>query len=442
VNLGEFCDDGNLIDGDGCDSNCTATSCGNGVQSTGEGCDDGNLTDGDNCDSNCTPTACGNDVLTTGEVCDDGNLIDGDGCDSNCTDSACGNDVTAPNESCDDGNLVDDDGCDSNCTVSGCGNDILNVDELCDDGNLTDDDGCDSNCKPTACGNDVVTSGEQCDDGNTENEDGCDGLCQREAGCTPNCPDFIFVAGSTYSMGSLVCISTNNPIGCSNVPRRNEADSFGNPHDVAINDFYISRTEVTVGQYRACVDAGECTQPATVAADPDCTYDSADGEGKALNCVTWEQSVTFATWVNARLPTEAEWEYAAKSGGQDSVYPWGNSTASCERAIMKSDTGISGCGTQKVADTCTRPLGNTAQGACDMIGNVWEWVQDDYHDNYDDAPVDGTAWNENPSTGQKVYRGGGWFFTQTYMTSTRRLRFDQSSHRDFIGFRLARSVTE
>ena len=142
------------------------------------------------------------------------------------------------------------------------------------------------------------------------------------------------------------------------------------------------------------------------------------------------------------MPTEAEWEYAAKSGGLEITYPWGNNTVSCERAIMKSDSGVSGCGTSAVADTCTRPLGDTDQGACDMIGNLWEWVQDDYHDTYDDAPDDGSAWNETPSTGQKVYRGGGWFFTQPYMTTTRRLKFNQSSHRDFIGFRLARSVTE
>src|SRR5262245_49094113 len=61
---GELCDDGNLIDGDGCDSNCTPTGCGNGITTTGETCDDGNLIDADGCDSNCTPTACGNAVVT------------------------------------------------------------------------------------------------------------------------------------------------------------------------------------------------------------------------------------------------------------------------------------------------------------------------------------------------------------------------------------------
>jgi cysteine-rich repeat protein len=81
----EACDDGNLVDGDGCDSNCQKTGCGNGVVTSGEVCDDGNLTDGDGCDSNCTPTACGNGIRTAGEECDDGNVVDGDGCSSTCT---------------------------------------------------------------------------------------------------------------------------------------------------------------------------------------------------------------------------------------------------------------------------------------------------------------------------------------------------------------------
>ncbi len=80
----ESCDDGNLVDGDGCDGNCTPTGCGNAVATAGEACDDGNASDGDGCDGNCTVTACGNGVLTSGESCDDGNLADGDGCDSTC----------------------------------------------------------------------------------------------------------------------------------------------------------------------------------------------------------------------------------------------------------------------------------------------------------------------------------------------------------------------
>lgn len=81
----ERCDDGNLVDGDGCDSNCTPTACGNGIATAGEVCDDGDLDDGDGCDSNCTPTSCGNDIVTTGEACDDGNLTAGDGCSAGCS---------------------------------------------------------------------------------------------------------------------------------------------------------------------------------------------------------------------------------------------------------------------------------------------------------------------------------------------------------------------
>jgi len=80
----EACDDGDLVDGDGCDSNCTVTACGNGIATAGEACDDGNDTNGDGCDGNCTVTACGNGVVTSGEECDDGNLIAGDGCDASC----------------------------------------------------------------------------------------------------------------------------------------------------------------------------------------------------------------------------------------------------------------------------------------------------------------------------------------------------------------------
>jgi len=80
----EACEDANLVDGDGCDSNCTPTGCGNGITTTGEQCDDGNPFDGDGCDTNCTPTSCGNDIVTDPEDCDDGNTTPGDGCSPTC----------------------------------------------------------------------------------------------------------------------------------------------------------------------------------------------------------------------------------------------------------------------------------------------------------------------------------------------------------------------
>lgn len=96
-------------------------ACGDTLVALSEECDDGNLIDGDGCDSDCTRTRCGNGIATAGEACDDGNGIDGDGCDGNCTASACGNGVAAGGEACDDGNPTPADGCEPDCTLSpGC----------------------------------------------------------------------------------------------------------------------------------------------------------------------------------------------------------------------------------------------------------------------------------------------------------------------------------
>lgn len=177
----ELCDDGNLDDGDGCDSNCTPTACGNGVVSAGEECDDGNDASGDGCDANCRATGCGNGVVTAGEQCDDGNAVNDDGCDANCRPSGCGNGAATGDEECDDGNAVDGDGCDTNCTPSACGNGIAAGGEACDDGNLASGDGCDANCTASACGNGIRTGEEECDDGGRASGDGCDANCLVEA---------------------------------------------------------------------------------------------------------------------------------------------------------------------------------------------------------------------------------------------------------------------
>ena len=199
ITAGEICDDGNLVDGDGCDRNCTPTSCGNGVVTEGEICDDGNLVNGDRCDNNCTPTSCGNGIVTEGEACDDGNRVDGDGCDRNCQPTGCGNGVVTAGEACDDGNLVDGDGCNHDCTISVCGNGTRETSEACDDGNRVDGDGCDHNCTVTACGNGVVTAGEACDDGNQIDGDGCDHNCTISV-----CGNGIVTAGEACDDGNQI----------------------------------------------------------------------------------------------------------------------------------------------------------------------------------------------------------------------------------------------
>ena len=116
--------------------------CGDNVPDPGELCDDGNLTDGDGCDSNCTPTGCGNGRVTTGEECDDGNTVAGDGCSGNNTQPpcqvepppGCGDGVRSDTEECDDDNTDPCDGCSKICVVEKCGNGAKECAEVCDDG--------------------------------------------------------------------------------------------------------------------------------------------------------------------------------------------------------------------------------------------------------------------------------------------------------------------
>jgi TQXA domain-containing protein len=228
VTGGEECDDGNLLDGDGCDANCTPTGCGNGIVTVGEECDDGNSVNGDQCDTNCTRPRCGNGIVTVGEECDDGNSVNGDQCDTNCTWPRCGNGILDPHEQCDDGNLLDGDGCDANCTPTGCGNGIVTAGEACDDGNVVSGDGCDANCTPTGCGNGIVTAGEQCDDGNRVNGDACDNNCT-----APRCGNGIVTAGEACDDGNAVsgdgCDANCTPTGCGNgIVTAGEACDDGN----------------------------------------------------------------------------------------------------------------------------------------------------------------------------------------------------------------------
>lgn len=125
----------------------TSQVCGNGVVDDEESCDDGNLINGDECDSNCTPTTCGNGIPTEGEACDDGNGINEDNCTNACIFASCGDRFIQPGEECDDGNAIDGDGCDSDCTSSRCGNSVHDPTEVCDDGNTDNGDGCNSSCR-------------------------------------------------------------------------------------------------------------------------------------------------------------------------------------------------------------------------------------------------------------------------------------------------------
>lgn len=179
----EVCDDGNLLSGDGCSSDCKSNeTCGNGIRDIDEECDVGDADSSEGCDDNCTFKSCGDGYRDTGESCDDGNHIDGDRCSANClSDETCGNGYVDGNqpfsEECDDGNATDGDGCSRQCMDENCGNGVLDAEEVCDDGNTTDGDGCSANCKSfERCGDAILDLGEECDQGKADTIE-CDDDC-------------------------------------------------------------------------------------------------------------------------------------------------------------------------------------------------------------------------------------------------------------------------
>ncbi len=227
-------------------------------------------------------------------------------------------------------------------------------------------------------------------------------------------------------------------------------DSEQPVHRVTVPTFEMAKTQVTVEQYKACVDAGACTAPDT---GDYCNWGQSDRGKHPINCVNWHQAQAYAKWAGGRLPTEAEWEYAARSGGRDWKYPWGDENATCERAVMY-DGGF-GCGRESTWPVCSKPRGNTTQGLCDMAGNVWEWVQDWFHYSYQGAPTDGSAW-EKPTGPVVLFRGGSWYLGARWVRAAERggnwnriSRYvgedsrapPQPGYRSAdVGFRLARSV--
>jgi formylglycine-generating enzyme required for sulfatase activity len=196
--------------------------------------------------------------------------------------------------------------------------------------------------------------------------------------------------------------------------------------EVTIETFTMSKTDVTVAQYYECVTKDACTKPAT---GDYCNWGKPGRGNHPVNCVDWNQANQYAKFAGARLPSESEWEYAATSGGRNQKYPWGNDEPTSELAVFN---------TSSTMPVCSKPKGNTAQGLCDMSGNVCQWVQDIYKNSYAGASDEGSALDAMASI--RVMRGGSF----RYGYATRTLRADYRSNGvpgsrySYVGFRLAR----
>jgi formylglycine-generating enzyme required for sulfatase activity len=208
-------------------------------------------------------------------------------------------------------------------------------------------------------------------------------------------------------------------------------------YDVRVAAFELSRTEVTVAQFRKCVNEGPCAAPDTAGG---CNWDKPDRANHPVNCVDWYQARTFAAWSGGRLPTEAEWEWAARGRDEARKYPWGSNDPTCTVAVI-NPAGNKGCGEDATWPTCQKPGGHSRDGVCDLGGNVWEWVEDAYGSSgHEGIPRDGTA-RIGAAGADRVLRGGGWGSDDpAYFRAANRSGDSPGLRYDYLGFRVARPL--
>lgn len=201
---------------------------------------------------------------------------------------------------------------------------------------------------------------------------------------------------------------------------------------VSIQPFAIGRFEVTFDEYDRFAIATGRSFP----------RDEGWGRGnRPVINISWEDAMAYANWLSQgtgsryRLPTESEWEYAARNRGKDSM--WAGTSDSTRLENYAWFDSNSGGRTQPVGVKTPNGL-----GVHDMSGNVWEWVKDCWHENYTDAPTNGSAWLETHggNCGMRLRRGGGWTDSPGSLRTSTRNWYSADTRSIRIGFRLAREV--
>ncbi len=192
-------------------------------------------------------------------------------------------------------------------------------------------------------------------------------------------------------------------------------------HRVYLDAFSVDKYEVSNEKYAKCVSVGPCS--------PNNKYDGFTDPQQPVVGVDWNQALTYCSWAGKRLPTEAEWEKAAR-GTDGRTYPWGEGI-DCTKANYRQ------CGHNKTKPVGSYPSGASPYGAMDMAGNVWEWTADWYDSNY---YRNGSSKNPkgSPSGRNRVFRGGSWSNYPSYIRVSYRRGRRPNFQKNYVGFRCAR----
>jgi serine/threonine-protein kinase len=202
-------------------------------------------------------------------------------------------------------------------------------------------------------------------------------------------------------------------------------------HSVYLENFWIYAKEVTNEMYSNCVEDGGCSPPNPPSHVGDDPY--SDYPEYPVIYVSWYDAVDYCTWAGGRLPTEAEWEKAAR-GTDGRTYPWGEGI-NCDLARYGESTGE--CSGGRTVTVGSYPQGTSPYGLLDMAGNVWEWVNSCYID----YPYNATDGRENGAAScMRVLKGGSWYNDPGYLRSSCRISAERDYVKYNIGFRCAKST--